>query len=329
MYIGCLNYASTLGNWTLSLQVGVYKSIIVDGNSAIYDTYTLDSRNQTVNIHVEGTTESNETLVFNYEVVTLSNFFAPEVIVNTPEDLGNEVYNITWSCTDKNANDTNYFSVWLSADDGVSFQLLARNLTSTYYYWDSSGFLSNDYIIRIRAFSVDLVSGLATVDDEANYWPGDFADGFSPSWEHHGWPFGGGAYLVSVDEPADISYDYGDEGNSIIWTWDVLIVFHHFLLAFTPEDFYYRILRDGIELSYSRWDGSSFVEVNVDHLDVGIYNYTLWFWSPAQDVMKSDTVIVTVKEVPQLPLSIILSGSVGVGVGLLVLFLIRNRLHSK
>lgn len=329
LYIGCLNYDQSPGNWTLNLQVGVCKQIGFEGNSVIYDTYTLDRRNQTVNIRVEGTTESNDTLTFYYTDVKLGNFFTPYVIVFDPIEIEPDLFNITWTCEDKNANDTNYFSVWLSGDGGVSYQVLARNLTRTYYVWDSSGFLErDDYIFRIRAFSVDLVSGLASVDDEASYWPGDFSDGFSSSFAHDG-PFYVPVYLVNVDEPPDIFYFYGDEGNSIIWELDVQTIYRDFVLAFSPANFHYTILRDNEVIFSASWGGENHIEVNVDHLDVGVYNYTLSYWSPAEGMTKYDWVIVTVRERPSFAALIIAGGTGGVCVGLLVLFRMKKNLSQE
>lgn len=330
MYIGCLDYDRSPGNWTLNLQVGVYKQISADGNVVIYDTYMLDRRNQTVDIRIEGKTESNHTLVYEFTDVTLSNFFSPDVTVPEPTEVENEVYNITWICTDKNADDTNFFSVWLSCDGGATFQILARNLTDTFYIWNAAGFLLGGCIVRIRAFSVDLNTGLGSVDSESSYWPGDFSDGLSPSF-HHVYPLHNvPVYNVNVDSPADIAYTSGNEGNTITWTLDVQILFHGFLLATTPENFCHKILRNNEVIFSAAWDGNDHIVVNVDDLDAGIYNYTLAIWNPWDNRIKSDTVFVTVRERPRLPSIIILGGSVGIGVGFMVLlFLTRVRYHEK
>ncbi|NHI87930.1 MAG: hypothetical protein EAX87_00320 [Candidatus Thorarchaeota archaeon] len=330
MYVGCLDYDLSPGNWTLYLQVGVYKQISVEGNIVIYDTYTLDRRNQTVDVRIEGKTESNYTLIYDYTDVTLGNFFSPDVTVPEPTEVENEVYNITWTCTDKNANDTNFFSVWLSLDGGATFQILARNLTDTFYVWNAAGFLLGDCMVRIRAFSVDLKTRLGSVDSEANYWPGDFSDGLSPSFHHvnphHNVP----VYNVNVDAPADIVYTYGNEGHAITWTLDVQILFHGFLLATTPENFYYKILRNSEVIFSASWDGTDHIVVSVDDLDAGIYNYTLSIWNPWDNKIKSDTVFVTVRERYQIPSMIILGGSIGIGVGFMILLILtRVRYHVK
>ena len=329
MYIGCLNYDRTPGNWTLYLQVGIYKSIVAADNGVFYDTYTLDRSNQTVNIRIEGTTELNETLIYSYEDVTLSNFFKPDVIVNHPVEVENDLFNVTWTCTDKNANDTNFFSVWLSFDGGVSYQLLARNLTQTYYLWNAAGFLERDnYIFRIRAFSVDLTTGLASVDDEANYWPGDYSDGFSSDFAHNG-PFYVPAYLVDVDSPPDITYYIGVIGNLITWTLDVQLIYHGFLISTSPANFHYEVLRNNEVILSSYWDGGNSIVINVDHLDVGVHNYTLACWNPAENTIVIDTVFVTVRELPLIPTLIIIGGSVGIGVGFLVLFFLKKRVSPN
>ena len=162
---------------------------MVYDNTIELDTY-YNLFNATFGILVSSQTGTNLQYFYNIPDVFIGNFFGADVTVNAPIDLGNDVYNVTWSAVDRNVDDINYYQVWLSNDGGVSYQRLARNLTDaeTFYVWDSSGFLERDnYIVRIRAFSLDfttLVDGepLGTAEGQNTYWPGDFGDGFSPEF---------------------------------------------------------------------------------------------------------------------------------------------------
>ena len=66
---------------------------------------------------------------------------------------------------------------------------IETNLTQTWFVWNASGYMEDDYMFRVRAYSLDFtVPGKADVSDPpAGYWPGDFSDGFSHPFEA-GWP---------------------------------------------------------------------------------------------------------------------------------------------
>jgi len=66
-----------------------------------------------------------------------------------------------------------------------------------------------------------------------------------------------------IDAPADIAYALGSTGNTIIW---------HASDVFPG---YYEILRNGSFYTWGWWNMSSeAITVNVDGLDIGVYNYT-------------------------------------------------------
>ncbi len=185
---GILDYAGDGGNYYLTVDTRLgLEPARVTGSEFTMDTYFLLA-NQTYSVLVDSDTGTNLRYTQEIPNIFIGNFFAPVVTVNVPIDEGSNVFNFTWSATDLNADDVNYYSVWLSNDVGVSFQLLATNLTGTTYLWDSSGYLERDnYIVRIRGFSIDFTNHtgfgiLADVSDESLYWPGDFGDGLSPEF---------------------------------------------------------------------------------------------------------------------------------------------------
>jgi hypothetical protein len=159
-----------------------------------FDTYFL-LRNATVNLTLSATYNSDVLLV-EYIGITFGNYFLPEVEFVGPNynPIHDEIVNITWTCSDQNANDTNYFTVWLSVDGGATFQLFAQNLTTYYCLWNSIGWIDEDYTYRIRAYSLDFTTKVngsplcSTVNPPTSYWPGDYADVVSTSWAHNGPP---------------------------------------------------------------------------------------------------------------------------------------------
>jgi hypothetical protein len=162
-----------------------------------YDTYYLLS-NVTVDLTLSAVNDS-EVLSFEYTNITFGNYFVPNVEFDSPNynPIRGEIVNISWTCIDLNANDTNYYWVWISRDDSF-FMLLALNLTETHYIWNSTGFLHDDYIYRIRAYSLDFTIEVnntllcSVTAPPSSYWPGDYADVISPSFQ------GTGPILVST-----------------------------------------------------------------------------------------------------------------------------------
>jgi hypothetical protein len=177
-----------------------------DPEYAEFDTYEL-RRNITMTVQFMCYTATDVMFFDELGTVSFMNYFAPEVTVNAPVSLGNDVWNLTWSSTDQNADDVPYYSLWLSRDAGVTFVLLQQNLTSTNYTWDSSSWLEASYIVRVRAYSCDfrnwtLLGYTHTEGDEevgddvicdvsdppTGYWTGDFTDAFSAAIDAGGVP---------------------------------------------------------------------------------------------------------------------------------------------
>ncbi|MHA1943971.1 MAG: hypothetical protein ACW96M_06210, partial [Candidatus Thorarchaeota archaeon] len=143
----------------------------------IYDTYDFQ-RNITIDVQLTCWTETDVVWTVLLPAVSFLNFFAPEIAVNAPVDLGGDLWNFTWTATDSNADDLMSFYVWLSSDGGSTFQLLRPNHTETFLVWNADGFLIQDYVYRVEAYDNDqayLVDGLplGTVDDPPySFWPG-------------------------------------------------------------------------------------------------------------------------------------------------------------
>jgi len=205
MHFACLNFENTtIGNWTCYIEIGNHVKQVTSGSSIEIDTYYFDSANQTYDIQVTGYTDTNSTYVISREDIQICNFFAPKVIVPSPVTLviDERTYNITWSSTDVNADDVTYYSVWLSNNDGVSYMLLVQNLTSTWYLWNSTGWLEDSYMYRVRAYSVDLAHPQTDVSDPpAGYWPGDYSDGFAPVFDGYGPPPADTDEVTETTEP--------------------------------------------------------------------------------------------------------------------------------
>ena len=289
MDIACLNYDGIPGNWTLDLIAGHMTKIRTYGSTSNLDTYLLEN-NATVDIRIKGYTAGNNTLVYDLTDVRFSNYFAPHVWVDQPRNLGDYQYNITWTSSDLNADDVNYHSVWLSGDGGVSFQLLTRNLTQSFFVWDSHGYLMRDnYIARVRSYSLDFTSTMCGVDNPPNsYWPGDFSNALSFEFRggdvHSGGPSitAPSPYTIIVYSQPDITYTFGTTGNQITWTH-----------SYPAAALYYVVTIDGNHYQ-SGSSSNRVIIVSIDELSIGDYEFEVVVESSA-----SDSVIVHVIPTPE------------------------------
>jgi hypothetical protein len=96
---------------------------------------------------------NESTINQTFSNVFIGNFFVPHVIVLFPN--GGEhwtgVNNVTWFGWDNNTDEPLTYEALLSSDSGISFQLLATHLSSTWYQWDCTGFLNlSTYMIEVR-----------------------------------------------------------------------------------------------------------------------------------------------------------------------------------
>jgi hypothetical protein len=150
-----------------------------------YDTYQFE-RNVNFTVWLYCWTETDVAWALRVGMVRFENFYTPEVTVNAAIDLTGDLFNFTWTASDLNADDTLYFSVWISSDGGTTFQLFAQNITETFFVWDADGFLVDDYMYMVRVYDCDHTYPLgvgAAAAPPASYWPGLSAEDVSASFE--------------------------------------------------------------------------------------------------------------------------------------------------
>ncbi|MHA2299172.1 MAG: DUF7948 domain-containing protein [Candidatus Hodarchaeales archaeon] len=90
--------------------------------------------------------------------------------------------------------------------------------------------------------------------------------------------------------PTDLTYELGSTGNNLSWN-----------TSSTPfyNEVNYTIFRNDSEISTSGWIGGVFVTINVDGLDIGVFNYTIVFYETDGiniTISDSNTVFVTVED---------------------------------
>ncbi|TET10967.1 MAG: hypothetical protein E3J86_04125 [Candidatus Thorarchaeota archaeon] len=257
----------------------------VDGNYITFHTYSFQE-NLTVPVLYMGFTDGLLLTTVFHPGLTFNNYFAPNITQFPPVELGSNQFNLTWRCTDRNQDDTNYYSVWLSSDGGVSYQRIVGNITESFFVWNSSGFLEReDYLVKIRAYSLDFTyPELCSVDNPpSSYWPGDYSD--SEPFEigagdvHSGGPTitAPSPYTIIVYSQPDITYTFGTTGNQITWTH-----------SYPAAALYYVVTIDG-NLYQSGHSSNRVIIVSIDGLSIGDYEFEVVVESSA-----SDSVIVHV-----------------------------------
>jgi hypothetical protein len=289
------------------------------GSTVSLDTYFL-ATNGSYSIELLTTDSLDQNASAVYEDVFLGNFFAPVVEVDEPVEVAEGVYNVTWACNDQNQDEVHFYDVWISTDGGVSYQLLARNLTLTWFVWNSSGFLvSTESIWRIRAYSVDfsLYAG-PFLNLPSDYVPGDYGDGFFIGW-NDGIPYWDN---IGVSHPSDFTFTAGTSGQEIRW-----------LLSFwggigiVGYELHYTVYRDDAIMITDTLaiasEEDQYIIVTLDGFSPGVHNMTLSFANPGPlGGVVADTVLVHVVAVTPGVEDLIVFVLAGTFVGVVVLALL-------
>jgi hypothetical protein len=181
-------YPGAGSDYTLTVDSRVSIDIeneVADTAYTTYDTYQFE-RNVNFTVFLYVWTDTDVAWTLEVGMLRFENFYTPTITVNDAIDLGDDTYNFTWTADDGNAADTLYFSVWVSADGGDTFQLVIQNITETFYVWDSTGWLIEDYIYMVRVYDNDHTypAGVdGAIAPPLSYWPGLFADDMSGTFE--------------------------------------------------------------------------------------------------------------------------------------------------
>jgi len=153
---------------TVDTRVGL--DIPAVGPEVTYDTYQF-LKNGSFQVLVAAVTETNIEFDVNYPSFTFNNFFAPKMLTVTVAGTGASK-TISWTSSDLNAGDEHFYEVLISPDSGVSYQLLATNITTGSFVWDSTSFLTRStYKAMVRVYDNDPVEN-PTAIATGEYWMG-------------------------------------------------------------------------------------------------------------------------------------------------------------
>ncbi|MHA1248117.1 MAG: S8 family serine peptidase [Candidatus Thorarchaeota archaeon] len=168
---GIFDYDGEEGTFTITVDTRAGETESAKGSTVLFDTYQM-LKNGTFQVKVEATTATNIGFVVNLAELTCQNFFAPD-ISNVQVSKNGNLVNITWDLYDRNAGDDHYFEIAISHDGGLTYQLLAVNVTDMFYVWDSTGFEEGEYKVRVTVFDCDPADPMGIKPfGQGNYWPG-------------------------------------------------------------------------------------------------------------------------------------------------------------
>jgi hypothetical protein len=324
LLVACYNHDDAEGWTKVDVYLDFYYDVQSGGDVITYDTYNF-LENVTVPLLYLGYGGGMFQGFYFHPGITFNNFFAPNITQLPPIDLGYNQFNFTWTSEDRNQNDTNYYSVWLSGDSGFSYMMLAGNLSESSYLWDSSGYQErDDYLVKIRAYSLDLTHPeLCGLDNPpTSYWPGDFSD--SNLYEISAGDVGHGPqplYLVDIYSPDNFTYVEYTTGNNI--TWDISIS------GYLPFVIEYVVYHNGEQWLTGRFHPYSEEEItiSIDGLTRGTHRFTL-----EMDNVISDAVFITVVASDNWS-QILHYGAIGISIGssiiILAVIVLTIRLKKK
>ncbi len=279
-----------VANITSTMRWGVYEDHSLSlGNTSRYSVPWLQY-NYTGQFSVNVTTNNGTVYYDELENITIDNTFSPQILsLNVVEE--GVIKNVTWTIHDGNMNDVFLTDVFLSADDGTTYQRLATNVSTMYFEWNSVGFTLTDYVFMIR------VRDSRGLTAEANYSP----------WGHDGVPT---PNPPIISHPSDIEIIYGEEG---------VVIEGELISEYTVS---FTIRRNDTTVQTGSSSGGVITQ-SLDDLSPGVYSFTIQMGYVDQII--SDTVIVRVLFSYS---SIILGLVIGVGSGaaiVLVIYMVTKR----
>ncbi|MDF1539986.1 MAG: hypothetical protein P1Q69_13905 [Candidatus Thorarchaeota archaeon] len=268
------------------------------GSRLSVDTYIL-GRNATLEADFTVVTDSDSTYTCHYDSITINNFFAPR-FQETTIDSTTAVISILWILFDLNSNDNHSSDIFLTSDNGETFQLLMFNISGNSAEWDSGGFLTREYMIKVR---VTDSTGLSSEIVSYPFFAGTVNSGGGP-WGPPVIPF-----VSTWAGPNHISYNWGSIGNVLSWN------------PVANTDGEYVITRNGTEVTRDDWSGGEIL-LNIDGLLSGVYRYDIRMSSIDGHRMGTDYVIVNVDPVPS-PLLVFSFAVTGASLGIIYIGLLK------
>jgi hypothetical protein len=270
---------SMLSDWVsirVDLYYADYSNAVDEGNSVSCPTYYL-GENITFDALYWGYTMDDLTEFAFFPDLTIVQFWAPVVTLESFGQVNATSWEVSWSCRDESPYDINLYEVGLSYHSEYFFVPIAENLSDTHYVWDSSGYEMDTYWLRIRAYSVDVLYHPGPyVSIPGDYFPGDYGEAVTDGFRAGDMPPTSGDGWVSLSHPSDIDFWEGTSGHTIVWT----INFQE--MDAPPDWISYDVFDNGRLHLSDEWNRGepAQIEVSLDGLTQGLHNMTLVVYNP-------------------------------------------------
>lgn len=282
-----------ISNITIKLnETGTFHSQTTIGHNSTFSFPWL-AYNYTSQIYLTAITLNGTRYTAYYENVTIINTFAPELSKVEVSGDG-AVLTVTWDASDANIDDALRATILLSGDGGNTYQLIASNLNSTSYDWDSTGFITRNYKIMVRVIdSVGLKAEMESYD----------------FWNDH------------INPPPTISITF--QGASPV---EVLEGTNDTILQWIVENSSsgtYAVLRDGVIVKQGPFLGYA-ANYRIENLPLGTYHFSLRI-SSGLFITESDPVtVIVLKDNSMAFTRITIGAAIGCTLGLVILFALKR-----
>ncbi|MBD3408222.1 MAG: hypothetical protein GF411_19020 [Candidatus Lokiarchaeota archaeon] len=221
-----------------------------------------DWTGSTISLNVDGLNVG----VYNYTVIVYDeseNWISDTIMVSVHDNIPPSINHPADSYYEYGTVGTKIY--WSPSDLNPASYAVLQNGTSV----ESGTWFGSSITVDVDGLAVGEYNYTVVLYDESENWISDTVlvsvqDTTSPT----------------INNPSDSSYEYGSTGNQIIWDSDDLL----------PAS--YTVMQNGTSIQSNTWDGSS-ITVNIDGLDIGIYNYTISVYDQSGNSI-SDTVMVIV-----------------------------------
>ncbi len=231
-----------------------------DGGSITFNVDGLPEGTHTVICAVFDLDGNNESDIVDV-IVSSTNPPVIDDVADFEYEEGDTGNSITWHPTDTNPD---YYSV--TRDGSIV---------------DDGTWLGGDINIDIDGLAYGVYTYVCTVNDTEGQEVSDsvvvtVTDTVSPL----------------INSPADVIYDEGDTGNSILW------------VATDTNPASYIVYREGVQIETNSWSSGDSIVISVDGLSPASYNYTIVVFDEAGNSAKDEVTVAVTPTVPEFNQSI-------------------------
>jgi hypothetical protein len=273
----------------LSTIEGNSVNISSSKRTVLYDTYSIGG-NTTTDIDFLVLFQNGSIISHHYQSIDIANFFAPTARLYV-SGIG-LTRHIEWTISDLNQDDNHIVDVYIKSDRNTKWWLWASDLTNSSILWDMKHYYMLNWSLKIQAFDNDTIYRPANTSSNT-LWPALNASSQSCNFEG-----GTTSLLGSIPGTNVVVYWYGLGGQNFSYTegeagnrLEMLKRVTFFGARPNTNESPYLIYRNG-DIIASGNLSYGFLNINIDSLKPGLYNFTCFVIQ--EDQTAKDTIFVRV-----------------------------------